>query len=81
MYNKGENMTRPSIDEMLEITESRYTLVTAISKRARSIVRLEKKTDEEVADEMGRDKSNVEKPVIRAIKDIYKGKYEIVLND
>ncbi len=74
-------MTKPSIDEMLEITDSRYTLITAVSKRARAIVRLEKKTDEEVVDEMARDDEDQEKPVIRAIKDIYQGKYEIVIND
>lgn len=71
-------MKRPTIDEMLEITDSRYSLIVAISKRARAIANPSKKSDEDVADEISRTFQDEEKPVIRAISDIYEGKYKIV---
>ncbi len=74
-------MERPTIDEMLEITDSRYSLIVAISKRARAIVNPEKKNDDDVADEIAHNSPEKKKPVIRAISDIYEGKYRIVSND
>ncbi len=71
-------MNKPTIDEMLEITDSRYSLIVAISKRARAIVNPEKKSDEDVADEISQSEPDKKKPVIRAISDIYEGKYRIV---
>ncbi len=74
-------MERPTIDEMLEITDSRYSLIVAISKRARAIVNPEKKNDEDITDEIAQDNPDKKKPVIRAISDIYEGKYRIVSKD
>ncbi len=71
-------MNKPTIDEMLERTDSRYSLIVAISKRARAIVNPEKKNDEDVADEISQSEPDKKKPVIRAISDIYEGKYRIV---
>lgn len=71
-------MKRPTIDEMLEITDSRYSLIVAISKRARAIVNPEKKSDEDVTDEISQIAQDTQKPVMRAISDIYEGKYKIV---
>ncbi len=71
-------MNKPTIDEMLQITDSRYSLIVAISKRARAIVNPEKKNDEDVTDEISQVEPDKKKPVIRAISDIYEGKYKIV---
>ncbi len=71
-------MEKPTIDEMLEIIDSRYSLIVAISKRARAIVNPEKKNDEDVTDEISQSIHDKKKPVIRAISDIYEGKYKIV---
>ncbi len=79
-------MEKPTIDEMLEITDSRYSLIVAISKRARAIVNPVKKNDEDVQNEIAQESPeqrdvDKKKPVIRAISDIYEGKYRIVSKD
>lgn len=74
-------MTKPSIDEMLDICDSRYTLVSAVAQRARSIVEKETETFEENSGAISRDDIANEKPVTKAIREIYEGKYKIVIND
>ncbi|SHI73193.1 DNA-directed RNA polymerase subunit omega [Dethiosulfatibacter aminovorans DSM 17477] len=63
-------MIKPSIDELLEKVESRYMLVTIISKRARDIVE-----GEEILI-----KTTQLKPVNIAVEEFYAGKidYEII---
>ena len=61
-------MYKPSIDNMLSGKESRYSLVVAVAKRAR-----------EIADEIEREGLiEEEKPVLMAIEDFKKHKYEIL---
>ncbi len=61
-------MYKPSIDNMLSGKESRYSLVVAVAKRAR-----------EIADEIEREGIiEEEKPVLMAIEDFKKHKYEIL---
>lgn len=74
-------MKRPTIDEMLEICESRYTLIAAVAKRARSIVESERKSDEDMQDEISKSAGDEEKAVIKAIQEIYEGQYKIVVRD
>ncbi len=63
-------MIKPSIDELLKNVESRYMLVTVISKRAREIVE-----GEEILV-----KTAQLKPVNIAVEEFYDGKidYEII---
>jgi DNA-directed RNA polymerase subunit omega len=63
-------MIKPSIDELLKNVESRYMLVTVISKRAREIVE-----GEEILV-----KTAQLKPVNIAVEEFYAGKidYEII---
>ncbi len=63
-------MIKPPIDELLKMVESRYMLVTVISKRARSIVE-----GEEILV-----KTAQLKPVNIAVEEFYDGKidYEII---
>lgn len=74
-------MKRPTIDEMLKICESRYTLIAAVAKRARSIVENEKKSDEDMQEQIANSGKEEEKPVIKAIQEIYEGQYKIVVRD
>ncbi len=57
-------MIRPSIDELLEKVDDRYSLVIATSKRARQIMESEQFGEEIVTD----------KPVTKAAKEILDGK-------
>ena len=57
-------MIKPSIDELLEVMEDRYTLVIAASKRARQIVE----------SETAAERYSEDKPVTAAIKEIMEGK-------
>lgn len=63
-------MLKPSINDLLEIMDSRYTLVIAASKRAREIIQ----------DESEQEDPSTIKPVSRAIDEIYTGKLEILTN-
>lgn len=54
-------MIKPSIDELLQIIDNKYSLVIAVSKRARDIVDSEKEM------------IITQKPVGRAIKEVYEG--------
>jgi len=57
-------MNRPSLDELMEKVDSRYTLVVVASKRARMLT-----------EEAGVDGSDiVDKPVTTALKEIIKNK-------
>ncbi len=60
-------MNQPSLDEMLEKVDSRYTLVTVVAKRARAL------TGNEPTNEDGKP---VEKPVTTALFDMAKGAIE-----
>ncbi|PID82986.1 MAG: DNA-directed RNA polymerase subunit omega [Clostridiales bacterium] len=71
-------MIKPSIDEMLEISGSRYTLIVATAKRAKEILGANKENDSGNLQEIDMSLDDFEKPVTRAIKDIYNGEYEIV---
>lgn len=53
-------MNRPSLDELMEKADSRYTLVVVAAKRARTLVNWE---NEGITPEPG-------KPVTRALKEI-----------
>ncbi len=70
-------MLNPSIDEMLEISGSRYTLIVATSKRAREILSANKGSESGTSGEIDMSIDELEKPVTRAIRDIYSGDYEI----
>lgn len=61
-------MYKPSIDEMLEGRQSRYSLVIAVAKRAR-----------EITDEYN-DKGEIcdDKPVLMAIDEFKDHKYDII---
>lgn len=74
-------MLKPSIDDMLKICDSRYSLIVAVSKRARKIVDTEKTGENESNKEIENDYCEKEKPVISAIKDIYERRYRIVTDD
>ncbi len=70
-------MLKPSIDEMLEISGSRYTLIVATAKRAKEILNANKGSESGTSDEIDMTIDEFEKPVSRAIRDIYSGSYEI----
>ncbi len=70
-------MLNPSIDEMLEISGSRYTLIVATAKRAKEILNANKGSESGTSDEIDMTIDEFEKPVSRAIRDIYSGAYEI----
>ncbi len=74
-------MIKPSIDEMLEISGSRYTLIVATAKRARAILNANKESASGTLCEIDTSIDELEKPVTRAVKDIYNGKFEIVTNN
>lgn len=56
-------MLYPPINELLEIIDSRYTLVIATAKRARQLI----------DDEQPKVKTDSKKPVTIATKEIYEG--------
>ena len=61
-------MKKISIDELIGMVDSRYSLVTIVSKRARQII--------DGSDVMV--KTNTIKPVAIAIEEFYDGKYEAI---
>lgn len=61
-------MLYPSIDELMELVDSKYTLVAAASKRAR-------KLQEESANQPG---TSTTKNVSRALWEIYEGRIHYV---
>lgn len=61
-------MLYPSIDELMELVDSKYTLVAVASKRAR-------KLQEESANQPG---TSTTKNVSRALWEIYEGKIHYV---
>ncbi|NLJ58887.1 MAG: DNA-directed RNA polymerase subunit omega [Tissierellia bacterium] len=61
-------MKNVSIDELVEMVDSRYSLVTIISKRARQIIDGSKPLIE----------TNTIKPVAIAIEEFYQEKYEAI---
>ncbi|MEA3422473.1 MAG: DNA-directed RNA polymerase subunit omega [Bacillota bacterium] len=61
-------MTDPSIDQLLEIIEDRYSLIVATSKRARQIL----------ANEQYEEQESFMKPVTIAAKEIFEGKVKCV---
>lgn len=64
-------MYKPSIDDMLEGKQSRYSLVIGVAKRAR-----------EIADEFQQEGIiSDEKPVLLAAEDFKNHKYEIIEQD
>jgi len=63
-------MRKISIDELNNMVDSRYSLVTIISKRARQIV----DGSEPLI------KTNTKKPVVIAIEEFYDHKYEAIYN-
>jgi len=56
----------PSLDELLSKVDNRYTLVTAVAKRAREILEEEKSDEEKTV-----------KPVSRALEEISVGKIKV----
>lgn len=56
-------MIYPPIDELSDKVQSRYELVTALSKRAREII--------------AEDSHSTDKPVSTAIDEFYEGKIEV----
>ena len=64
-------MINPSIDDLLEIIDDRYSLVIAASKRARQIVESES---------FGDVRHN-EKPVTAAVKEIMDGKVKHIVSE
>ncbi|ABR48939.1 DNA-directed RNA polymerase, omega subunit [Alkaliphilus metalliredigens QYMF] len=64
-------MLKPSINELLTVVDSRYSLVVATAKRARQIIDGAKiKVD-----------SDSNKPVSTAAKEIYEGKVTYIKTD
>ena len=63
-------MLNPGIGKLLEETDSPYSLVIAIAKRARDIV--SEYTEKDMLNNM------VDKPVTMAINDFYNKKYRVV---
>lgn len=61
-------MKKISTDELIDMMDSRYSLVTVISKRARQII--------DGSDVMV--KTNTIKPVVIAIEEFYEKKYEAI---
>lgn len=59
-------MIYPSLDELLSKVDNRYTLVTAVAKRAREILEEEKSDEEKTV-----------KPVSRALEEISVGKIKV----
>jgi DNA-directed RNA polymerase subunit omega len=64
-------MIKPPIDELLKMVESRYMLVTVISKRARAIVE-----GEEILV-----KTTKLKPVNIAVEEFYAGKFDYEITE
>lgn len=62
-------MLKPPINDLIEITGSRYSLVIAASKRARQIID---------GDEVHVKAKNLHKPVSIATQEIFEGKIECV---
>lgn len=61
-------MNRPSLDELLEHVDSRYTLVVVSAKRARQL------TEKVLQQDMGIDPETVSKPVSSALQETVHGK-------
>ncbi|MCK5762866.1 MAG: DNA-directed RNA polymerase subunit omega [Clostridiales bacterium] len=61
-------MVNPSIDQLLEIIEDRYSLIAATSKRARQILESEQYEEQE----------SITKPVSIAAKEIFEGKVKCI---
>lgn len=59
-------MIYPSLDELLSKVDNRYTLVTAVAKRAREILEKEKSDEEKTV-----------KPVSSALEEISAGKIKV----
>ncbi len=64
-------MLKPSADLIIKPTQSRYSLVVAVSKRAREIA----------ADAENRGEILIEKPVDIAVHELMENKYRIVEPD
>ena len=64
-------MIKPSIDELLDVMEDRYSLVIAASKRARQIIESETVVEKYTED----------KPVTIAVKEIMEGKVRRVVSE
>jgi DNA-directed RNA polymerase subunit omega len=64
-------MIKPSIDELLEVMNDRYSLVIAASKRARQIIESETAVEKYIDD----------KPVTVAVKEIMEGKVRRVISE
>jgi DNA-directed RNA polymerase subunit omega len=62
-------MLKPPINELIDIAGSRYSLVVAVSKRARQIIE---------GDEVYVHAKSLSKPVSIATQEIYEGKIECV---
>jgi len=60
-------MNRPSLDELLEQVEDRYTLVVVSAKRARQI------TEKALQQDTGMDSEAVSKPVSAALHETVQG--------
>ncbi|MDD6022335.1 MAG: DNA-directed RNA polymerase subunit omega [Acutalibacteraceae bacterium] len=61
-------MMNPNLNKILKGKTSRYSLVTAVAKRAREI-----SEDKDMAEKLG-----TEKPVTYALNELIEGKYTIV---
>ncbi len=64
-------MLKPSIDELVQIAGSRYSLVIITSKRARRIIEGEAPMIE----------TNYTKPVSIAVREMYSGKFSPAVNN
>ncbi|MBN2260996.1 MAG: DNA-directed RNA polymerase subunit omega [Clostridiales bacterium] len=64
-------MVNPSIDQLLDIIDDRYSLVIATSKRARQLVE----------NEQLKEINTLNKPVSIAAKEIYTGKVKCVIDE
>lgn len=60
-------MNRPSLDELLENVDSRYTLVVVSAKRARQL------TEKALQQDIGMDPEMVSKPVSTALQETVQG--------
>ncbi len=60
-------MLKPSIDELVQLTDSRYSLVIATAKRARRIIEGEDAMIE----------TDISKPVSIAVREMYEGKFSL----
>jgi len=61
-------MLKPAINDLIKITENRYSLIIASSKRARQIIAGEEPMIE----------SEIKKPVSIATREIFEGKIECI---